>query len=1136
MKDWLKQQLLNLTIENKEAYSHLSMTQEALFVLAKHYQQPIPKIIVKENLVQAQQLTQQLKLLDPDLTIINIDHEESLRIEAIASSPELFRHRLRGLYQCLNQRVDFLITSAPSILRKMPSAEFLKSHQKTIIKHQTLSIEELEQYLIHVGYQKTTLVQQPLTYAKRGGLIDVFSIQYDDPIRIEFFDDIVDDLRFFNVDTQQTIKKIQSVQLFVANDLLITEAQQQEIEHKIRQGISSLLNNEIKNELRGLLEIDTNQFYQGIYDARFYRYFGLSQHKFGLLDYLPTKEIILSPLESVQRQVDLFVSETIDYLIEEAKEGQFIGYVDVLLDQYRVLKQSTFNFYQFQAPHSLESALNFHQIQNPHLAIEEHLNHISKIALTSPVVLCVSQHEIDRLIEALNKADLPYNMVTCQHLLPGINVDLFPIQNGFTLKNLSVYSSYELFDVVHKKSRYDVQFNQSLNLEGIAQLQIGDFVVHKQHGIGKYQGLITKEINHVHKDFLNIQYANDDVLLVPLEQFKLVRKYVSSQAVSVKLSKIGGSSWQKTKERIAGSVNQIADELIELYQARKQQKGFAFSADNSLQLQFEKEFPYPLTNDQVVAIAEMKQDMMSENPMDRLLCGDVGFGKTEVAIRGAFKAVIDQKQVAFLCPTTVLSQQHYRTFSLRFKNYPVKIALLNRFVEPSQQRKILSQLKQGQIDILIGTHRILSADVKYHDLGFLIIDEEQRFGVAQKEKIKKLKVNIDVLSLSATPIPRTLQMSLIGLRSLSQLNTAPSMRLPVMTHVVEKNERLIESIIEREIMRDGQVFYLYNQTSTIFQVAYKLQQRFQTAKVAVAHGKMAKEEIEDVMIAFNNNEIQILVCTTIVETGIDIPNANTMIVENAENFGLAQLYQIKGRVGRGDRLAYAYLLIQPKKQLTQVASKRLEAIKEFTQLGSGYQIAMRDLTIRGAGEILGGQQSGFIDAVGIDLYMELLQEAILIKQNQAVIKNEEVHLPIQADSYIPQEYLQNDALKIDLYQQIDKINSLQELADFGELTQDRYGKIDQSMRLLFEKKQMELFYRHQWIDDFKERPRDYSLKFSKSFSSQVDGVKLFTIVNQENSLIQLKYKDGKIEMKVPKSRKALSEMVTIIKRLNYAGG
>jgi len=562
----------------------------------------------------------------------------------------------------------------------------------------------------------------------------------------------------------------------------------------------------------------------------------------------------------------------------------------------------------------------------------------------------------------------------------------------------------------------------------------------------------------------------------------------------------------------------LQKDLLALYSQREGYIGYKYKEDSIYQKDFEKDFEYELTPDQKQAVIDVKNDMQSDKPMDRLLCGDVGFGKTEVAIRAAFKAVYEDKQVAFLCPTTILSSQHYKTFKKRFRNYPVNIKVLNRFVLPSEQRKILKDLKEGKVDILIGTHRILSKDVKFKDLGLLVIDEEQRFGVEHKEKIKEIKVNVDVLSLSATPIPRTLQMSLVGIRQLSQLDTPPDNRYPVQTYVVEKNKSLIKEVIERELSRDGQVFYLLNNIDEIYNTARKIQNLIPYVKVQVAHGQMNRDDIEDIMIRFNNNEISVLVCTTIIETGIDIPNANTIIIENADRFGLAQLYQIKGRVGRSDRIAYAYLMIPDNKELTEKAAKRLKAIKEFAQLGSGYKIAMRDLTIRGAGDMLGPEQSGFIDTVGIDMYIEMLEEAIRIQQGEKIeepVEKEIVNINIEG--YLPKDFTSDDYDKISMYQDIDKIESVYELEKYKTKIIDEYGRLPKVVSSLFDKKKLEILIQDSDIDYFKEI-RDYNeIAFSKEFSDNVNGIKLFELFTHISKDITIRYTNGKIIVRIPKS-------------------
>ncbi|MGN1182628.1 MAG: transcription-repair coupling factor, partial [Faecalibacillus sp.] len=611
-------------------------------------------------------------------------------------------------------------------------------------------------------------------------------------------------------------------------------------------------------------------------------------------------------------------------------------------------------------------------------------------------------------------------------------------------------------DVVLKKPKY-FKYKDARVIKDYQELSVGDYVVHDNYGIGQYLGIKTLEVKGYHKDYLYVAYAGDDTLYIPVEQFKMIRKYSSANGKIPKVHSLGSSKWEKAKIKARSKIDDIADQLISLYAKRMSQPGFAFSQDNELQIEFEKQFGYELTIDQQRSLDEIKEDMEKPQPMDRLLCGDVGFGKTEVGLRAAFKAILDHKQVAFLCPTTILSMQHYKTAIERFQNFPVEIALLNRFTTTKQKNKILKDLKEGKIDLLIGTHRILSKDIEFHDLGLLIIDEEQRFGVRQKEKIKEYRETIDVLVLSATPIPRTLQMSLMGIRGLSQIETPPKNRLPVQTYVIEKNNVLIKQVIERELARDGQVFYLYNRTQEIENVAYNIASTIPNAKVAIGHGQMNKDDLEDVMLSFMNKEFNVLVCTTIIETGIDIPNANTIIVEDADRFGLAQLYQIRGRVGRSDRSAYAYLLYKKNKVINSDAMKRLKAIKEFTELGSGYKIAMRDLSIRGSGDILGGKQAGFIDEIGFEMYMKILQDALdnrmgVEKQAEEDIKN----LNVSVDGYIPDQYVESDYEKLELYQNLDKAKTISDLNSLKADFTDYYGRLPQAIETLLEKRKLDI--------------------------------------------------------------------------------
>ena len=696
-----------------------------------------------------------------------------------------------------------------------------------------------------------------------------------------------------------------------------------------------------------------------------------------------------------------------------------------------------------------------------------------------------------------------------------------------------ILTAHELFGEVNVSKTKYFRFKDAKTLRNFQELNVGDYVVHDSYGIGQYLGIKTLDVKGYHKDYLYVAYAGDDTLYIPVEQFKMIRKYASADGKVPMIHALGSSKWTKAKQKAKNKIDDIADRLIELYAKRMSSPGFAFSKDNELQIDFENQFGYALTADQQRSVDEIKLDMEKPQPMDRLLCGDVGFGKTEVALRGAFKAILDHKQVAFLCPTTILSMQHFKTATERFKNFPVEIALLNRFTSSKEKKRILKEVKEGKIDLLIGTHRILSKDVAFNDLGLLVIDEEQRFGVKQKEKIKEYRETIDVLSLSATPIPRTLQMSLMGIRGLSKIDTPPKNRLPVQTYVVEKNNTLIKQVIERELARDGQVFYLYNRTDQIANVAYKISSTVPNAKVAIGHGQMDKNELEDVMLRFMNKEFNVLICTTIIETGIDIPNANTMIVEDADKFGLAQLYQIRGRVGRSERGAYAYLLYKKDKSIQDDALKRLKAIKEFTELGSGYKIAMRDLSIRGSGDILGGKQAGFIDDFGFEMYMKILQDAINVRMHKDEKPEEEVkNLNVSVDGYIPDDYVESDYEKLELYQRLDKAKTMSELNSLKAEFDDYYGNLPEAILTLIEKRKLEILSHYSIIEDIKDSGKQLEIIFSPNAFETISGDKLFLLANQLFTKPAFKSLDNKITIKINKQDQWLNRLNEFIETLS----
>lgn len=1130
LKDYLKSNpIVEQYTQGKDNFAHLSVMQEAMLAVGATLKNKKKIFIVKENEQQAQEVFDQIQRISPDSRVIYYNHEESLRVEAIVQSEIMRANRIEALYRILENDYDICITHAIASIRKLSSPNTLQEAITTIKVGDQFEPIELARHLQNMGYSRVKYVDQPFTFAMRGGVCDIFSVQMEKPIRIEFFDVEVESIRSFNIDDQRSEEKLESATIVFANDVLLTDSDRAMIVSKVDQALALEKNEELINNV----EVKREQISQGSYDTTLYPLLGYWENYATIYDFVKDAQQILSSVEGVERTLKQNTIDLAEYSEELYDMHELIYINNMYAESSSYLNDaSKMKIHEYQIEN--EVFVPWHSANIISDNIVETLQWIRKEAITQRVIIALNEHNMEEFIRALINADMSYTVLTDYPSKPGIYIDYSDIQSGFYLEDerILVFTEKELYQYRKKKYRYDNKFSKAESLNQLQDLDTSDYVVHRQYGIGRYMGITTKEIEGVHKDFMRIMYRDGDELFVPLEQFSLVRKYMSSEATAVKLSKLGSSAWQKNKDRVKQDVALVADKLVNLYSQRMESVGYAYQPDTEFQKQFESEFEYELTPDQKQAIKEIKEDMERPLPMDRLLIGDVGFGKTEVAIRAAFKAFVDSKQVIFLCPTTILSAQHARTFKERFANYPIVVEVLNRFVSDKEQKDIIQRFKDGKVDILVGTHRVLSRDIKQHDLGLLIIDEEQRFGVEHKERIKEFKVSVDVLSLSATPIPRTLQMSLIGLRSLSQLNTPPSNRLPVMTYVIEKNQKTIKEILAKELNRDGQAFYLYNNVEQIYSVANNIAMSVPQARVAVIHGQMDRSDIEDVMIQFIEKEINVLVCTTIIETGIDIPNANTIIVDNAHRFGLSQLYQIKGRVGRSDRLAYAYFMIPSKQNVTEVAQKRLQAIKEFTQLGSGYKIAMRDLTIRGAGELLGGNQSGFIDTVGIDLYVQLLKEAISERQGKGIETPEtESRYNLSVDGYLPDDFTSDDGEKLELYQRINDLETISDLKRFYDEMRDRYGELPESVTMLLEKTRLEIFLRDERIESFKERVNKVELRFTEAYSSNVDGISLFELISERSSEIKIKYTNRMISIELPVYKGWAEDLIYVLEHV-----
>lgn len=1117
-----------------------SYLQDEAFLMAGAFQ--LSKkvyIVVKSNLYEAQQYYSSLKQLLGD-DCCYFPYDESVRMEILAQSPEMLAERLNTYEKLLENKPVVVVTHTSAVLRHLPTKETYQKFCLNLSVGQRFDMKDLQKRLVEMGYQYILNVDQPFYFSHRGGIIDVFSNNYEYPIRIEFFDDEIDSLRYFDQATQRTISTINEVKIVPATEILYEADEVQsaiDIINKNYLRCERLLEEDKKDDLRHYLNVDIENLRLHDTTLSMSKYYACFKHDTSLINFVDDVNIVLSPYTSLKDNERMLFEEFTSYQHEMFEEGRMTLYLDLLYELEEVLssKKNIIEIENFKTQPS-QVVFNARSIDGVTASTEEDiLKYLRSFSHNSKILIVLdNEHLLHKISELCLSHQLKvYDFKKEGYLHQGLNLLNEALSTGieFGDENIVLLTAKELFGLGVTKKHTFVKYKNAKVLKNFEDLQVGDYIVHDTHGVGQYMGIKTLEAKGVHKDYLYIAYRGNDVLYIPVDQFKMIRKFTSKEGHIPKVNKLGSTEWAKTKQRIKKKTDDIADKLIELYAKRMAQPGFAFPEDDQDQMIFEEDFGYELTADQEHAVLEIKNDMQQPRPMDRLLCGDVGFGKTEVALRAAFKAIEAGKQVALLCPTTILSSQHFRTATERFKQFPVEIAVMNRYVSPKQQKEILEKVKLGQVDLLIGTHRILSKDVEFKDIGLLIVDEEQRFGVKHKEKIKEYKETIDVLTLTATPIPRTLQMSLMGIRGLSTINTPPKNRYPVQTYVVEKSAGLIKQAIERELARDGQVFYLYNKTEDINRVASELEMKIPGAKVAVGHGQMDKVTLENVMNSFIKKEFNVLVCTTIVETGIDIPNANTMIIEDADRFGLSQLYQIKGRVGRSNRHAYAYLLYRPNKQLNAEAAKRLKAIKEFTELGSGYKIAMRDLNIRGAGDILGGEQAGFIDTVGFDMFMRILQESIDEKQGKTAEPEKEIETrQVSTDAYIPENYVNSDLEKLRLYQQLHEAKTLKSLEETKSEFIDLYGRLPREMENLVAKREFDILTNQDLYETVMENSEGVEITFTRESTNQIDGEKLMMLCTQISKKIRISYKFNKISIKFPKVEDNLAMMNLFLKQ------
>lgn len=1033
------------------------------------------RVIVTYSEQRARQLEEYYRFFDRNVYIYPA--KDVLFYSADVHGNAIIRQRMELLRQLTEGKKATVVVPMEALLERIPELSMFQKNLYPIKLGDTVDIREFHQTMIALGYEKRDWVEEPGQYAVRGGILDVFPLTEDCPYRLELWGDEVDSLRSFDVESQRSIEELKELVIYPATEVILTEERiarglkKIEAEHKT---CAKALKDAFQTEAYARLNQTLDTLREELVELH---------STVGADSYLPYfYDTLVSILDYFPEDTSFFVDEPRRgeeaagaYLLEYEEnmksrlEGGYIlpGQAEGLISVEQVMgnleKRSAVlcsalpqDRKDWNCKREIHWDSRMVQSYNNHfdLLVKNVLNWRKKG--NRILILCSSSTRAKRIAAELEDYEIPgfYSEDLDRELKPSeVMVAAGRLSKGFEFpeEKLVVISEGDIFqsgEQTRRKRKIHRQGGETLN--SFADISVGDYVVHENHGIGIYRGIEKIEVDKVVKDYIVIEYKDNSKLFILASQLDLIQKFSGKDGAKPKLDKLGGTAWQSTKSRVKGHLDGIAKELVELYAIRQERTGYAYSKDTIWQKEFEEAFPYEETADQLRAIEETKRDMESSRIMDRLICGDVGYGKTEIAIRAAFKAVQDGKQVVYLVPTTILAQQHYTTFMERMQNYPVTIKMLSRFCTAAEQKKIVEGLKNGTVDIVIGTHRLFSKDLVYKDLGLLIIDEEQRFGVSHKEKIKQMKKDIDVLTLTATPIPRTLHMSLVGIRSMSLLEEPPVDRQAIQTYVLEYNPELVREAILRELARGGQVYYVYNRVQNIDQITIELQELLPDAKIAYAHGQMKERELETVMYRFINREIDVLVTTTIIETGLDISNVNTMIIHDAENFGLAQLYQLRGRVGRSNRRASAFLMYRRDKLLKETAEKRLQAIREFTDLGSGYRIAMRDLEIRGAGNLLGEAQSGHMEAVGYELYCKMLNDAIRRQKGEIVEETFETTMELSMDAYIPASYVKNEFTKLELYKRIAGIDSREALEDMQDEMTDRFGTLPTAVENLLE--------------------------------------------------------------------------------------
>ena len=1028
--------------ENGLTITGLTKELNVFYVLELYKKMDKNLVILTNTLYEANMYYDALKTYTDNVKLFPMD--DFLTSVAVAISPDLKNKRLETLDFIKNNK-SIVVTNLTGFLKFLPNKNNSYELEFNISKNDKITRSEILDILEKYGYTRSSIVTSTGEYAVRGYILDIYNINDDHPIRIEFFDEEIESIRYFNESSQLSIENIDEV------------------------------------TIRPYIEVETDI-------------------NSSLVDYLDDPVVVMINRDQIELAYQKLQEDIIEYDKNQNTHKKYMFDIeDISYSYVEYLNTVSDVDYGKVVSYKAQEIENFN-------SDFELLNKFCKkqIAGGKIVIICLSK---ENQLNVLKNFLDGYHVVNKMNFINNeINILYKKVNKGFVFNNYVIISENDIEKVKNNVINYKNSYHIGKKIKDFAQISNGDYVVHSIHGIGIYNGVITLTKNGLKKDYLQINYAGNDKIYIPVEKISTIFKYSGKEGSSPKLDKLNSTSWVKKKRELRNRIKDISQELINLYAKRSSVKGEAFK-DYEEEAIFGSEFIYDETEDQIKAIKDIDQDLSSEVPMDRLLCGDVGFGKTEVAFRAMFKTIVNNKQVFYLCPTTILSKQQYENALERFKNYPIEIALLNRFTSSKEAKRILQGLEKGTIDLVFGTHRLLSDDVKFAKLGLLIVDEEQRFGVTHKEKIKGYKNDVNVLTLSATPIPRTLKMALSGLRDLSLIDTPPTNRYPVQTYVIQENDLIIKDAIYKEMSRNGQTFILYNKVSSIESKLNEIHKLVPEARITIAHGQMTKKELEDVMESFVNFEYDILLCTTIIETGIDISNVNTLIIYDADNFGLSQLYQIRGRVGRSNRIAYAYLMYNKDKMLNDIAVKRLQAIKEFTELGSGYRIAMRDLSIRGAGDLLGSEQAGFVDTVGIELYMQMIDEEMRRLKGETIEEEETENNKslIEVETHISDDYVQDEDVKIEIHKKINEIDGQSKLIEIKRELEDRFGKISKSIEIYMYEEWFEKLAQKLQITNVKQSDREIEIELPKEISENIKGDEFFIKAYSINNRFRLKY-------------------------------